>query len=291
LRGLVARIEAAPAGSPRDEAEPGLGAQHGLPPATHGFTLGAALPDPVLARAALHEVAAREAGDGAAAFAFALGLALRALQAQASVARVHAPLLLVLDEAGCREAGHPYGHGLAGFGLDPDNLLIVRTRQAIETLWAFEEGLRCGALGGALAVFGRLPRAYDLTASRRLVLSAREGGVPGCLAIIGEGGAGERLASAAQTRWRIAARPSPPGLAGEPTAMCLTADLLRRRGGEPSTYELEWLHDQHGTERRGFVPCCAKRAALPGRARERPALSVPAPALSADRPHHAARAG
>jgi protein ImuA len=235
---------------------------------------------------ALHEVAAQEAGDGAAALAFALALgwmASGAVPAGAGAARAPAqarPVLLVLEAQGCREAGEPYGHGLAALGFDPGRLLIVRAQRPGEALWAFEEGLRCAALGAVVAAFGRCPRGYDLTASRRLVLAARASGVSGCLAVIGEGGAAGRLAGAAETRWRIAARPSRAGLAGEPTGLALRADLLRRRGGLPSQFDLEWNHDTGQ-----FIPPGAGQA--PGR-EGRPPLSVPLAAASAGRPVEAA---
>lgn len=237
------------------------------------FTLGAAAPELALRQAALHEITAREAGDGAAALAFTLALALRASLAGAAEqpSRAHGHIMLVLEEMSGQECGMPYGHGLAGFGLDPGRLLLLPARRPVEALWAIEEGLRCGALAAVIGVFARLPRAYDLTASRRLVLAARGGGLPALLAVIGEGGSASRIASAAETRWQISARPSAGGLTGEPTAPAFSAELLRRRGGEPAAFDLDWNHDT-----RSF---------------SRPPLSRHLAAAPADRPGQAARTG
>jgi protein ImuA len=236
------------------------------------FRLGGDVPEPCLRRAALHEITAREAGDGAAALAFALALALKA--SEASNHR-QGRILIVLEGMAGQETGLPYGHGLAALGLDPQRLLLLSTSRAVEALWAIEEGLRSAALVAVVGVFARLPRVYDLTASRRLVLAARHGGLPACLAIIGEGGASQRLASAAETRWQIAARPSARGVAGEPTSPAFNAELLRRRGGEPATFNLDWNHDT-----RSFI---RRVASTP--------LSLPVVAISSDRPRQAARTG
>jgi protein ImuA len=225
---------------------------------------------PGLKAAALHEVAALEAGDAAAAFGFALMLAFRAAGARK-------PILLVMEENAVAECGAPDGHGLAAHGLDPARLSIVRARRAAEALWAFEEGLRCPALGAALCAVPRLPAAYDLTASRRFVLAARASGVTGVFAVLAESGAAGRIASAAETRWEAAARRSAIGEGGEPGPVRLAAHLCRRRGGDPADFDLEWSHEHHRLRSLG----------APGRA----PLPVARTAASADRPHPAARAG
>jgi protein ImuA len=264
LRGTLARLET------------GGGQQAMSTDASH-FKLGAGIPEVALRRATLHEITAREAGDGASALAFALALALRANlggKAWPSPPQ-HGRILIVLEDMSGQETGLPYGHGLAGLGLDPGRLLMLVARRPVEALWAIEEGLRSGVLAAVIGVFARLPRAYDLTASRRLVLAARGGGMPALLAIIGEGGAASHIASAAETRWQIAARPSTRGLAGEPTSPAFTAELLRRRGGEPATFDLDWNHDTRSFDHN----------------LSRTPLSRTLAAASADRPGQAARAG
>lgn len=224
-----------------------------------------------LKRACVHEVAARAGGDAGAAFLFALALAFRA-------ADHGRPILLVIADDAIAESGAPDGHGLAAHGFDPSRLVVVRARRPLEALWAFEEGLRCPALAVAVVALARLPEAYDLTLSRRFTLAARENGVTGVLGVLSQGGAADALASAAETRWRIGARPSRRGLAGEtqttpPLTSVLAADLKRRRGGDPCDLQLEWIHDA-----RRFVPHSLIRPALPGAVAATPAdRSHPAP--------------
>lgn len=270
LRGALARLE-------------GGGGLPLMAAGTSHFSFGADIPQFALRRAALHEITAREAGDGAAALAFTLALALRAslVEKAGLVSRAgksihqHGRILIVFEDMSGQEIGLPYGHGLAGFGLDPQRLLLLSVRRSVEALWAIEEGLRCTALSAVIGVFARLPRAYDLTASRRLVLAARGGSMPALLAIIGEGAAAAQIASAAETRWQIAARPSAKGLANEPTAPAFTAELLRRRSGEPATFDLDWNHDTRNFSRSAICP----------------PLSRSLVASFADRPGAEARAG
>jgi len=54
-----------------------------------------------------------------------------------------------------------------------------------------------------------LARAYDLTASRRLVLAAQKSGTPCLLFAAGLTGAADQLSSSAETRFEIRASPSP----------------------------------------------------------------------------------
>ncbi len=204
-----------------------------------------------LKRGALHEVVAGQTGDGASAFLFALALASRMAGKRTC--------LLVMEESLEREVGAPHGHGLVAHGFDPGRLLLVWASRPAEALWALEEGLRCAALGAVVAGLARLPRAYDLTLSRRFALAARDSGVAGVLAILAEGGAEGRLSSAAETRWRIRARPGRRGLAGEPLGPALSADLVRRRNGDPASFDLEWSHDQR---RFADAPAFAAKPAL-----------------------------
>jgi protein ImuA len=260
------------------------------PEAASQAALGASGLDAALAgglkRGALHEVTVAEAGDGACAFLFTLALAARAGGGK--------PCLVVMEAALAREIGAPDGHGLAAHGFDPARLLLVRAEQPRQALWALEEGARCPGLGAVVAGFARLPRLYDLTLSRRLTLAARDSGVTALLAILAEGGAEARLSSAAQTRWRVRARPGRRGLAGEPVGLALTADLVRRRNGDPASFDLEWSHDQ-----RCFIEDDVSAAARPEQGHDSHAgenhggeriapLPRPVAAASADRPDQAA---
>ena len=189
-----------------------------------------------LPRATLHEILAEEAGDLGAAHGFALGLAARLSGRRARV-------LWIQDEPAAREDGTPYGPGLAGHGLDPEQLLVVRVGEPRLALWAMEQGLRCKALGVVIGEIAGLPALYDLTASRRLVLAAREGGVTGLLVHAAVGGMDKTLSSAAWTRWRIAAHPSRPGEAGTPGDPAWRVRLARSRDGVEAGWTVEWSHD------------------------------------------------
>ncbi|WP_349369983.1 hypothetical protein [Salinarimonas sp.] len=234
-----------------------------------------------LARGTIHEILAAEAGDLGAAHGFASALAARL--ARRGENRSAGRVLLVQDEASAREDGAPYAPGLAMHGLDPERLVLVRAKDAREALWATEQALLCRSLAAVIAEIARLPGGiYDLTASRRLVLAAREGGgaargggaPTGLIVQAAAGARGTVLASAAETRWIVSAAPSRPGLAGEPGAPAWRAWLARHRGGREGLFHLEWSHDD-----RAFRDA-PERAAEP-RARE--ALPGPRPADARDR--------
>jgi protein ImuA len=206
-----------------------------------------------LATAGLHEIMPAAAGDSGAAAGFALALAAR-------LAPAAGPLLLVGEIAAEREAGLPYGPGLAAQGLDPARLVLVRAERAADALWALEEALASRAAGLALAVFAGRPAAYDFTCSRRLALAAVAAGRAVVPLFLGRGGLAD-AASAATTRWEIAARPSLPGAAGTGGAARCAARLVRNRHGRPLETLLEWNHDA-----RSFAdgaPHRRDRAALP----------------------------
>ncbi len=191
---------------------------------------------------ALHAIVGG-AGDGAAE-GFCAALAARLIDGRG-------PALW------CLARGDLHGPGLGVFGLDPDRLIVVRARRSRDVLWAMEEGLRSGRPG---AVLGE-PRALDLTAGRRLQLAARAGGVACLVLHAGENG---QEASAAVTRWRVAAAPSrpPDGLPGLGAPRWRVA-LERCRGGVPQEWLLEWSDEaRHLT----VVPLLAERTAGPAAA-------------------------
>lgn len=64
----------------------------------------------------------------------------------------------------------PYAPALAAAGIDPQRLLVVRTRSPQETLWATEQALRSAACGAVLA-WPAAPRYPDL---RRLQIAAEK---------------------------------------------------------------------------------------------------------------------
>ena len=119
----------------------------------------------------------------------------------------------------------------------PRRLVLLRAPNEREILWAMEEGLRSRALA---AVVGEV-EALSTSASRRLQLAAESTGVTG---FVLHRNAGHAAASAAVTRWRVAAMPSAP-VAGEPGIgqPRWRVELLRCRGGMPAAWEVEACDD------------------------------------------------
>ena len=131
-----------------------------------------------------------------------------------------------------------YGPGLAGFGLDPGRLLVVRGRSETDVLWAMEEGLRSGA---AAAVLGELAAPAPI-ALRRLQLAAEAGGVTGLLLrpLTAQAGAG-----LATTRWAVAAAPGVVEGRVAPKGIRWQVELQRCRGAAPAAWLLDWCHETH----------------------------------------------
>jgi protein ImuA len=166
-----------------------------------------------LCRGALHEIVPGRPGDAVAASGFAAALAAR------FAARTARPIVWILEDGTRREWGVPYGPGLRLHGLDPAHLVLVQARDVRESLWSFEEAVKCRALAAAVAEIWTLEKAYGLTASRRLVLAARESGTPALLVAPKLAAGAERLSSGAATRFEIfsAAGPHlPPAGRGPP---------------------------------------------------------------------------
>jgi protein ImuA len=176
LRARIAKIENKPALAD--------GARAGEAPGRPGFALPPGM---------LHEIFTdghREAGAG-------LGFGLGAARGMLSAARPALLYLQLSNEA--QETGFPYGPGLAAFGLDPEAMVVIRTGNIVELLWAAEEGLACRAVAAVIADVGDDPKALDFTASRRLGMRSAETGTTFLLLRYGAG----RTASAARMRWHL----------------------------------------------------------------------------------------
>jgi protein ImuA len=190
LRRVIAEIEAE-AGRPSDRLARRLPLARAFDSALGGG----------LAGDGLHEIAPAQAQDGAAAMGFALALAARFLS------RRPASALLVSEGFAAEELGALYGPGLAAHGLSLSRLVFVRAPDAALAFWAMEEALKCGAPAAVVGEIWNL-KGYSLAASRRLLLAARKGKVPALLILASAYGQAERLSSAAETRFEIAAAPS-----------------------------------------------------------------------------------
>jgi len=182
------------------------------------------LPEGGLVLGALHEFI--EAGPGAefvgAATLFLAGIA----------ARLEGPVLWCLNR---RDLFAP---GLMHAGLHPDRVIYAETFRGRDVLAVMEEGLR---ERGLAAVIGEVTH-LGLTPSRRLQLASEASGVP-AFALRRWWTVAEKeltgLPTAAVTRWRISPfashAPPVPGLGRARWHV----ELLRCRGGEPSSWILE----------------------------------------------------
>ncbi len=196
LRDAIARIEryAPPSAQRGRKASEGAS----IPLGPQGFALDRLLGGG-LRRGTLHEIAPATARDEGAASRFAVAVAVCGL-------RTHGALVWIVDDCAAGESGVPYRPGLQGHGLDPDRLIVVRTRGGQQTLWATEEALR----GSGFVVLAELwgGKAYGLAPSRRLVLAARAGGSTALLLHAGLGGGTHGLSTGCETRMVVAAHPS-----------------------------------------------------------------------------------
>lgn len=205
----------------------------GLPPVDSHLPAGG------FGRNALHEFLPATYGDRAAAFGFLAGL-LASFQKDST-----GPLLVceLMPKAGERLT--LYGPGLLARGLDPARLIYLRLKDEKDFLWALEEGLSCDGLAGVAGIMGT-EKNYGFSESKRLSLRARERGRP--LFLLRPHGA--TGATAAQSRWRIATRPSLPEphpghyLPGLGSARW-RLELLRCPGTSPASWEIGWHHETH----------------------------------------------
>jgi protein ImuA len=206
-----------------------------------------------LARGALHEIAAPSEAHFAAATGFALGLAC----SSSLCARGSKSILWVAEDMALAESGAPYGPGLDGFGVAPENLLTAAVAHRHDLLWAMEEALHCRGIGAAIGELrgGEL----DAVAMRRLSLAAAQNGAVALL--LRTEPAGD--ISTAATRWIAGASPALDGK--DETRFRFAAHLIRNRRGPAGSWILEWSD----TDARFILAT--------------PAVPVARPAL--DRPH------
>jgi protein ImuA len=245
-----------------------------------------------LADDALHEIAPAAPADGAAAMGFALALATR------FVSRGSASALVISEGFAAEESGALYGPGLVAHGLPLSRLVFVRAPDAALAFWAIEEALKSGAPGVVVGEIWSL-KGYSLAASRRLLLAARKGKTPALLILASAYGQAERLSSAAETRFEIAAAPSAtiPATAGPdlPGPFACGARLVKSRlaraGPEaPSqaldpgrVIRLEWRSQDMTFEDMTFQDLACKDMGVDDQA-----ISLPLAAASGDRSRAAA---
>ena len=151
----------------------------------------------------LHEIVPAAAPDVFAALGFALCLC-----ALCARERPAAGVVLTIEDFVARETGAPYGPGLVEAGVDPANLVIVRTNNPRETLRAMEEALKCRGVAAVVAESAIEARLYSLDVSRRLTLAARAGGAAGFLTPVALAGEARLMSSTSETRMEVVRRSS-----------------------------------------------------------------------------------
>jgi protein ImuA len=182
----------------------------------------------------LHTLHAPDDGDWTAALALSLILAR---QAQSRL-----PLIWVAEARARRLGGQPYAPGLIELGLAPRAILHVAASDRLSALRAGLDCIRSGAAGSVVIGLWGDAALPDLLASRRLALAAEQ---TGTLALLVQAGC-SASASAAFSRWEVAAAPSAALEAGAPGHSTFDLRLVRHRGGVAGfAARLEWDRDQH----------------------------------------------
>jgi protein ImuA len=195
-----------------------------------------------LCRGALHEIVPAEAGDAGAAAGFVAGLCLRAGLDDPAAKGSHAKaepggVVWIRQAHGEAETGGLYAPGLAGMGLSAGRIVQLRLRDVKSLLRAGIEAAGCPALGALVIEPCGEPPLLDLTATRRLALAAERSGTTLFMLRTPP----RKAASAALTRWRIAASPSHALEANAPGAPAFEVTLSRNRAGrEGLSWRLEW---------------------------------------------------
>lgn len=209
-----------------------------------------------LPRAALHEIHAAEKTDGTSAAAMTLLLAERC--------RTDKPLLWINEQTEARRQGHLYPPGIAELGIDPDSIIYVNAPDSISVLRAAADGVRASAIGAVIVdLAGKKPKGLDLTATRRLSLSARQSGVTSLLLRSGSD-MEDPLPTAAFSRWQVNAAPSAPLGANAPGHSAFDITLLRHRSGLYGLHaRLEWNRDDHAFRERQAGETAPNSGAVP----------------------------
>ena len=192
-----------------------------------------------MARKGLNEIYGATVADTAAVAGFTLAHVSRLLGKKSRGGRGPS-ILWARHELLPHEAGGIYPPGLMEFGITPSTVTVVRVPDVTSVLQAGLDAARCAALSAILIEFWGSARAYDLTASRKLALAAKNSGV--ALFLLRHGAT--PLASAADTRWSVRGLASRPFAANAPGRPAFGIALLRHRGGAAGqTWSVEWNRD------------------------------------------------
>ena len=148
--------------------------------------------------------------------------------------------LFIQTDFAALEAGALYGPGLDRLGLPMERLIMLRVPRPVDALWACEEALKSRGVAIVIAELPEAGEAADFTATRRLTLAARAGGGLGLLLR-------HRplpIATAATTRWQVAAAPSTPDRFGGLGRTTFDLSLNRNRRGRCGRFIVCWDHHE-----------------------------------------------
>jgi protein ImuA len=214
-----------------------------------------------LSRGRLHEFYAAVEADCVAATALGLGLSHRAAK--------DSPVFWIRTALASAEAGQPYGAGLAMFGLQPSQFVLVAVKDTEMALKAALDVARGGSSPACVLELWGEHRMLTLTASRRLFLAAKDSGLT--LFMLRTGA--RVAASAAETRWQVRSLASRALAANAPGHPRFELTLMRHRGLAGDRVQRSWSVEWNREQR-----CFAESASLA------PALSQPVVSLSSNRP-------
>lgn len=185
-------------------------------------------------RARLHEVFAASTDDSGSASGFSAMLAVL-------LTRPGATLFWLRERSAETRGGCLHAPGLADIGIDPGRVVLGVMDDALGLLRVAAEVVRCPDVDVAVIELWRMPRALDLTASRRLAVAAESSGVTALMLRADA----EPTPSAAHSRWSVAAAAAVPLEANAPGYPTLAVNLLRQRGGPADRgWQVEWDRDQ-----------------------------------------------
>lgn len=233
------------------ERKPPLGESQSEPASDHASDF------PALPGGLVQEIYADEMRDAGASLGFALAQAQHLVDARR-------PAIFYLQLA--KDAllfGLPYGPGLSWLGLDPRSLVIVRTADMADFLWAAEEVIACAAVAAVVADIKGEPKLLNFTASRRLSLRASAHRVTLFVLRYGQ----QRDTSASHLRWHMAphrsGRNSHDNRGLGPPRWHLTLEKGRIAGSR-NQWLLEWTKNGMATVPHGETGRSRPPAAFPG---------------------------
>ncbi len=207
-----------------------------------------------LAYGQVHELFAADMENSAPMAGFALAVAT-------SMARGRS-LLWLRSHRAAGTGGVLQANGWSELGGLPEQALCGVLCDGTALLKAAVDALRCPELGAVIIESCGSMRELDLTASRRLSLTAEKSGVPLLLLRVGA----TPSPSAAHTRWQVAAAPSQALPGNAPGLPTFDLELLRQKSGPSGlNWRLEWNRDQrsfrNATHISTVVPVSVRRPA------------------------------